>query len=260
MPLASVFTVTTGIIALISAREDRMTTLKVEQPVAPVYRERRRMLARQVMVIDEHPIVREGIKTLINGHSDLQICGEAAGLSDSMAVFREADPDLVILEMALRDGSGLDLIRELVFLDSDVRILACSTHDEELYAERALRAGARGYVQKTAPPATLMSAIQETLNGRVYLSRNMTHRMIGRSLGRPTDGSSDSLVDALSDRELDVFEQIGHGVATRQIAEKLHLSPKTIETYRENIKAKLNLQNAAELTRYAVQWVLESAS
>lgn len=210
----------------------------------------------RVMIVDDHPIVREGLRLLINAEPDLTVSGQAEGLSQAMRTFHDTRPDLVIVDLSLENGSGIELIKELVSIQPSVRVLVCSMHDELLFAERALRAGAKGYINKDEPPQRMISAIRRVLDGRMYLSEEMTDRMLFRSVGG-NELSEESPISTLSDRELEVFEQIGRGVTTRLIAEKLHLSPKTVETYRENIKAKLNLANATELTQHAVQWVLE---
>lgn len=209
-----------------------------------------------VLVVDVHPLIRAGFSQLFAGQPDLELAGEADGLSTAMREFRRRPADVVTADVSLKNGSGLELARELKAQNSEVRVLICSTHDESLYAERALRAGARGYINKQEPAELLLTAIRRILDGHVYLSERMTERLLCRTLGNG-DPIDDSPLETLSDRELEVFEQIGRGVTTRQIASHLHLSPKTIETYRENIKSKLNLQNATELTQHAVQWVLE---
>jgi DNA-binding NarL/FixJ family response regulator len=210
----------------------------------------------RIMIVDDHPIVRQGLALLINREPDLKVCGEAEGLSQAMKRLHECDPDVVIADISLENGSGLELIKELQSIRPAVKILVCSMHDEALYAERALRAGARGYINKEEATERMIAALRRVIDGHVYLSTAMTDRMLSRSIGG--EEPDKSAIETLSDRELEVFEQIGHGVTTRQIAEKLHLSPKTVETYRENIKAKLNLANATELTQHAVQWVLEN--
>ena len=194
---------------------------------------------------------------LLNREPDLEVCGCVPGLSQAMQAYREKKPDLLIVDLSLENGSGIDLIKELVAQDPDIKILVSSMHDEQLFAERALRAGARGYLNKSEATTQVVAAVRAVLNGRVHLSEQMTNRMLRRTVGFMED-VGESPVATLSDRELDVFEHIGRGRTTRQIAQKLHISPKTVETYRENIKAKLNLQNATELTQHAVQWVLEA--
>lgn len=211
--------------------------------------------ARRVMVVDDHPLVRFGIMQLIENADGLTVCGEADSVAQARKKVAELQPDLVVLDISLKDGSGLDLVKHVRAEHPEVRILVSSMHDESLYAERAVRAGAMGYVHKEAAGETVLEAIQQVLDGEVYLSPNMVHRVLGNlARGKVPDKGG---VQSLSDRELEVFEQIGHGQTTRQIAQRLHLSAKTIETYRENIKGKLHLRTAGELHQYAVQWVLE---
>lgn len=212
----------------------------------------------RILIVDDHPIVRQGLRMTIEGESDLTVCGEAEGLAQAMKLFRETQPDVVIVDISLENGSGIELVKELTAQRKDLKILVCSMHEESLFAERALRAGAKGYINKEQATEKLLVAVRRVVSGRVYLSEQMTHRMLYRQVGA-SDEPPKSSIEALSDRELEVFEQIGHGITTRQIADKLHLSPKTIETYRENIKHKLNLENATELTQHAVRWVLESS-
>jgi len=214
--------------------------------------------ATRILIVDDHPIVRQGLRMTIEAESDLTICGEAEGMSQAMQLFLETAPDVVIVDISLENGSGIELVKELMSHNEDVRILVCSMHEESLFAVRALHAGAKGYINKEQATDKLVEAIRRVAAGRVYLSEQMTDRMLTRQVGAG-DEPPQSAIESLSDRELEVFEQIGHGVTTRQIAEKLHLSPKTVETYRENIKHKLNLANATELTQHAVQWVLESS-
>ena len=211
---------------------------------------------RTVLIVDDHPIVLEGIAAVINREHDLKVCGRATGLAEAMRLHREQQPDVVVADVSLADGNGLDLVKELTSLDPDVKVLVQSMHEESLYAERSLRAGARGYINKEEASTQLVNALRLVLRGRVYLSNSMTDRLLNHSVRRVHGDRSP--MESLSDRELEVFEQIGRGKTTRRIAQNLYLSPKTIETYRENIKAKLNLRNATELTQHAVQWMLEN--
>jgi DNA-binding NarL/FixJ family response regulator len=211
----------------------------------------------RVLVVDDHPIVRMGVIRSINAESHLTVCGEAEGMSQALRAIRELNPQLVVSDISLANGSGLELVKELHAARSEVKVLIYSMHDDELYAERVLRAGAKGYVNKAEPAAVLKAAIQRVLDGGVFLSPQMTDRMLNQRLGGTPPGDHSPL-QQLSDRELEVFEQIGRGVTTRLAAERLHLSPKTIETYREGIKAKLNFRNSTELTRHAIEWVLQS--
>ncbi|QDV49643.1 response regulator [Gimesia fumaroli] len=209
-----------------------------------------------IMIVDDHPIVREGYSRLIEREQGLQVCAEADSKVDAIKQVMNDPPDLIIVDLSLKDGSGLELIKDIKSQFKQIKMLTVSMHDETLFAERCIRAGALGFVNKQQAPEQLIEAIYRVLQGKVFLSSEITERMICRSIG--SDNYSDeSPIESLSDRELEVFEQIGQGETTRKIAEKLNLSPKTVETYRENIKHKLDLENATELTRNAIQWVLE---
>ncbi len=211
-----------------------------------------------VMIVDDQPIVRQGFAMLLDIQPDLEMCSEASDLTEALRCYREFRPDLVVIDVSLKEGNGLELTKDLVAMDPGCKILMCSIHDETLYAERALRAGAKGYVSKDAESQVLLAAMRRVLDGQLYLSKRMTDRMLVRVVGGNKDEWKISPMESLSDRELEVFEEIGHGFTTRQIAHKLSLSPKTIETYRENLKQKLNLRNATELTQHAVKWMLEN--
>ncbi|MBI1914685.1 MAG: response regulator transcription factor [Planctomycetes bacterium] len=217
----------------------------------------------KVMVVDDHALVRRGLSALIGSEPDLEVCGEAADAVEALARIDAQQPDLVIVDLSLQNGHGLDLIRQLRARDAGhprervARVLVLSMHDEALFAERSLRAGAHGYINKQEATDKVVHAIRQVLAGKVYLSGAMTERMLQRA----TDGDTVEAQlpsERLSDRELTVFQMIGEGLGTREIAERLHLSIKTIETYREHIKAKLGLKNSAELGRHAAQWVLEN--
>jgi DNA-binding NarL/FixJ family response regulator len=213
----------------------------------------------RVVIVDDHPIVRSGYAQLLSLEPDLEVCGEAGSMVDGLQVVDREHPDLVIVDLSLSEGSGLELCKQIKARQNGTKMLVVSMHDESLFAERVLRAGAAGYVNKQEATHTLVEAIRTVMDGRIYLSSQMTDRMLCRAVG--SEGFTDeSPIHRLSDRELQVLEMIGQGVTTRQIAERLFLSPKTVESYRENLKAKLHLENSAELTRYAVQWVLENQS
>lgn len=211
---------------------------------------------KAIFVIDDHPVVRDGYARLITNQPDMELAGETGDAAQAMQMIERAKPDLVLLDLSLKSGNGLELCKQINTRFPDVKILVVSMHDETLYAERVLRAGADGYVNKAEATRKLVEAIREVMGGKYYLSPRMRERMLTRAIG--VDGFEDhSPIDRLSDRELEVFEQIGSGMTTREIAANLKLSPKTIESYRENLKAKLNLTNSTELTRHAVHWVLE---
>ena len=210
----------------------------------------------KILLVDDHPTVREGIAALIGRQSDLEICGQAPGVQEALQLVVAQSPNLAVVDLSLRDGHGLDLTKQIKLLNADTKVLIHSMHDESFYAERAMQAGACGYVNKQEDPQTLLEAIRDVLKGRLYFRAAVLDRMAGRS----TAGTSkplDLATETLTDRELQVFELIGEGLTTREIAGRLDLSMHRIDSHREKIKAKLKLKNAAELTRHAVQWVLE---
>jgi len=214
--------------------------------------------ASTVLIADDQAIVRRGFRSLLNEQANFTVCGEAADQSHAFQLYNKHRPSLVVTSVSLKEGNGLELTKDLVAIDAHAKVLVCSIHDETLFAERALRAGAKGYIDKSVESPTLVKAMQKVQKGQVYLSQRMTDRLMMRLAHANQDGWGDSPLDSLSDRELEVFEEIGQGTTTRQIADKLQLSPKTVETYRENLKQKLHLRNAMELTRHAVQWSLET--
>jgi DNA-binding NarL/FixJ family response regulator len=203
--------------------------------------------------------VRSGLVDLINNEADLEVCGEAADAPSALRMVSEKKPDLVVIDLTLREGSGLELIKQIRALDGGVRMVVSSMHDERLFAERVLGAGAMGYVNKQEPAEKLLDAIRQTLNGRVYVSEQIAERVLQR-VSRGSTSKEASPLQTLSDRELEVLNLIGEGLSTREIAEHLHLSVKTIDTYREHLKAKLGLKSANELVRYAVMWSLDPES
>ena len=213
--------------------------------------------ATRILIVDDHPLVREGLIGLLAAQSDFVVCGEAAGVAEARELVLSTKPDVVIIDLTLSDGTGLELIKDLRAKCPDIRLLVLSMHDESLYAERALRAGAVGYVNKHEASRTIVQAVRTILAGKLYLSPNMTELVVQRAFVAGADLSRPA-VDRLTEREREVFELIGQGLSSRQIAVKLDVSPKTVETHREHIKEKLELTTSTELTRYAVQWVLEN--
>ena len=209
---------------------------------------------RTVLIVDDHPIVRQGLAQLINQEQDLVVCGQAEDAHEAIQAIREADPDMVIVDISLKDTSGVELIKDLKVQYPDLPVLTLSMHDEAVYGERALRAGARGYIMKQEATEKVVTAIRRVLAGEVYVSDGMAAQMVSKLVGGPSKKSG-SPVERLSDRELEVFRMLGEGYNTREMAEILHLSVKTIETYRAHIKDKLALQDASELLRSAIQWV-----
>ncbi|MFA9480216.1 response regulator [Phycisphaerales bacterium AB-hyl4] len=210
-----------------------------------------------ILIVDDHPIVRHGLAQLIDDTTGLEVCEKASNAADALDAIRKHQPDVAVIDISLGGGNGLELIKQVKAEGSQTKMLVSSMHDELLYAERALRAGAMGYINKSEGTDRIIEAIRQILTGRIYLSGPITERVLQRMM-RNDGRAGDSPIDTLSDRELEVFEMIGQGKTTKQIAKSLHLSPKTIETHREHIKTKLNLENNNELVRHAVQWVLEN--
>jgi len=211
----------------------------------------------RIVIVDDHPLVREGLIGLLAAQSDFAVCGEASGAREARQIVAETKPDVVIIDLTLPDGSGLDLIKEFKAKWPAMKLLVLSMHDESLFAERVLRAGAVGYVSKHEASRTIVQAVRTILAGKLYLSPNMTELVVQRAFVSGLDVSR-SPVERLTEREREVFELIGQGLSSRQIAVKLGVSPKTVETHREHIKEKLELTTGAELAKYAVQWVLEN--
>ena len=208
---------------------------------------------RRIFIVEDHPVTREGFAQLLNYQADLQVCGQADTVAKARVGIATSKPDLVIVDIALGNTNGLELIKDIKTLHPSLPVLVLSTYDEALYAERSLRAGARGYVMKQAPTSEVMEAIRRVLAGNLHLSEAARARFVHKHLHDdiPHGGSE---LDALTDRELEVFRRIGAGCTTRQIAQEMHLSVSTVETYRAHIKEKLGLENAAELIRCAVEW------
>jgi DNA-binding NarL/FixJ family response regulator len=209
---------------------------------------------KRILIVDDHPIVRQGSAQIINQEKDLEVCGGAADAHEAMQAIRQLNPDLVVVDISLRDTSGIELIKDLKVQYPNLPVLVLSMHWEAIYGKRALRAGAKGYLLKQEATEKLVTAIRCALAGGVYVSSDMAAEMVKKSVD---DGSiaSNSPADRLSEREMEVFRMIGQGFSTREMAEKLHVSIKTIETYRAHIKDKLDLPDASELLRAAVRWV-----
>lgn len=208
----------------------------------------------RILLVDDHAVVRYGIAQLINRESDLMVCGEAEEASKALGTITSLKPDLVIADISLKDSSGLELMRNIKAQDPKLPVLVVSAHDESIYAEIAFRAGALGYLMKDQALERIIPAIRRVLSGSIYVSDALAAKMLQRQVRGQTDVSQ-SPVSGLSDREMEVFQLIGRWKKTRDIAEELHLSIKTIEYYREQIKKKLNLKSASELTQYATSWV-----
>jgi len=208
----------------------------------------------RILIVDDHPIVRQGLAELVNHEDDFAVCGQAEDYHEALRAIGELNPNMAVVDISLKETSGLELIKDIHSQHPDLPVLALSMHDETLYAERALRAGAMGYIMKQEATENVIAAIRKILGGEIYVSDRMASRMVRKLVAGQTVTNASS-VDCLSDRELEVFRLIGKGHGTRQISERLYLSVKTIETYRAHIKDKLNLADAAELLQYAIQWV-----
>ena len=208
---------------------------------------------KKIFLVDDHPMLRDGLIRLIGQKSGCHVCGESASGAEALDAIPRLEPDLVMLDITLPDRNGLELIKDLQVLVPGIRILVFSMHDEMIYAERVMRAGAKGYLMKGAPTEKLIEAINRVLGGGIYLSGRVSEQIL-RCL--TSNRSLDQLgVDRLTDRELEVFELIGKGKSSAQIAEQLHISPKTVDTHRANLKTKLSVPDAAALIREAVLWV-----
>jgi DNA-binding NarL/FixJ family response regulator len=211
----------------------------------------------RVLLVDDHPVVRQGLARLINDEPDLVVCGEAESAGQALELAERLRPDVAVIDISLGGNDGLELLKDLRNRLPQMTTLVLSMHDESLYAERVLRAGAKGYVTKQEAPEKVMTAIRRVLGGEIYVSEKMAAKLLKAMTG-PRQAQSDSPLDRLSDRELQVFRLIGSGMSVREIAEKLFLSVKTIETHREHIKEKLNLKSSSELLRYAVQYRVDT--
>ncbi len=220
-------------------------------------RGKRKKRAR-VLIVDDHPAVREALALRIGRQPDLEVCGEAADTSEALSLVAETQPDVAVVDISLKTGNGIDLIKRIRGHDDHIRILVWSMHSELLYAERALHAGALGYINKDQATDRIVEAIRRVLAGKVWLSDAMVERLLHRTVGTARPEATRTPLDALADRELEVFRLIGQGVKTAAIAERLHLSVKTVETYRDRIRQKLDLDDGTKLVHYATQWVLEN--
>ena len=209
---------------------------------------------KRILIVDDHPMMREGLVQLISHEKDLEACGEAGVAHEALEKINESKPDLVLTDITLPGKSGIELIKDIKAIQPDALVLVISMHDEALYVERVLRAGGRGYIMKQEGGKKIMEAIRQVLEGKIYVSGKMSDKILEIFSGkRPEDATTP--IEKLTDREFEVFQLIGKGLSTIQMAEHLHLSPKTIEVHRANIKAKLQIGTAPELLRYAVRWL-----
>ena len=228
--------------------------MKSNAPPLPPLAANKLPAAHRIFLVDDHPVTRQGIAMLIDQEPDFVVCGEADNAPLAIELIPKVAPDLAIIDLTLKSTGGIELLKDLRVLMPALPMLVMSMHDEELYAERVLRAGARGYVMKQEPNALVVAAIRSVLAGELALSPKIKEKMLNRiAAGRRNPKGT--AMDALSDRELEVFQLIGNGYANRQIAERLSLSVRTIDSYREQLKSKLQLESGAELVHHATQWV-----
>ena len=213
---------------------------------------------KKILVVDDHPLMRAGLTQLINKQSGLEVCGEAGSPAEAKGKIPKLRPDLILADITMKEGSGLEFIKDVQAVHGHIPILVVSMHDEKIYAERALRAGARGYIMKEQSGEHLLTALQRVLGGGIYLSEGMSARML-QSMAGTKSGSPESPFQQLTDREFEVFQLIGRGKTTEEIAAQLHISPKTVDVHRARIKEKLFLDNSTALVHYAAHWVSAQA-
>ena len=239
-----------GSYPLYSIPEFVMSVMELEPPTSD-------KKSLRVLIVEDHPIVCQGYLHLLAARPNFEVCGTAEGATEALQIAADTCPDLAIVDLSLAEGSGLDLIKSLRQQRSAIKVLAVSAHDDRLFAERVLRAGASGFVNKQCATQDLLRAIDRVLEGGIHLNDEMSQRVLTSISGAPKAGD-ESPVQKLSNRELEAFEMIGQGLTTREIAHRMTVSPKTVERYRENIKNKLKLESAIELVRTSTQWVLEN--
>ncbi len=208
----------------------------------------------RIFIVDDHPMLREGLTHLIRRHEDFEICGEVGTAAEALDAIPALTPDLVLMDLTLPDKNGLELIKDLRSLCPKVAILVLSMHDEMLYAERVIRAGGRGYIMKESAAHVLVDAMRKILDGGIFLSDQASAHILG-ALSRSRDSKPRSRLERLTDREFEVFELVGHGKSAHEIAEQLHISPRTVDAHRAHIREKLGLPDSPALMRYAVRWV-----
>jgi DNA-binding NarL/FixJ family response regulator len=211
---------------------------------------------KKVFIVDDHPIVRERIAELINQEPDLEVCGEAEDAVQAVKAVGSLSPDIAIVDITLKDTYGIELIKQLKDLRPQLPVLVLSMHDEALYGERALRAGAKGYLTKQEATKKIIDAIRRILRGEIYVSDKLAGALVRKVAGGKDQGGG-SPVDVLTDRELEVFQLLGQGLTVREVADRLFVSAKTVDAHREHIKQKLNFKTSAELLRFAIQYTLQ---
>jgi DNA-binding NarL/FixJ family response regulator len=210
---------------------------------------------KRIFIVDDHPIVRDGLITLINHQQDLGVCGEAEDAAQALKSISELKPEVIIVDIGLKSSDGIELTKSIKARYPRLPVIVLSIHDESVYAERALRAGAQAYLMKEVVSENIVTAIRTVLSGEIYVSNTIGKKLLRKISATGNVDTISAPIDSLSDRELEIFRLIGQGYKPSKIAESMHLSVKTVETYRARIKDKLNLANADELLRYAIQWV-----
>jgi DNA-binding NarL/FixJ family response regulator len=210
----------------------------------------------RVLIVDDHALVRNGLTALVESQADMDISGEADSAAQALAVLEQAPAHVAVVDLSLKVGNGIQLIKDLNHRHPEIRIVVSSMHEETTYAERALQAGAMAYIHKREDSHRILDAIRSVMSGRIFVSEQISNRLLTKAARGPQAAEQTS-VELLTDRELQVFELIGQGFATRTIAEQLHLSPKTVDTHRQKIREKLNLENAAALSHFATQWAMK---
>ena len=208
---------------------------------------------KRVLLADDHPLMREGLALLINREPDLEVVAEAEDIHQALSAIETSRPDIVIADFTFKESNAIELIKDIRIRWPHVAVLVLTMHNENFYAERVLHVGARGYVTKGEPPGNVIAAIRSVLNGRIYVSEKIASQMLDKMVGNRGE-SSGLLLDGLSDREFEIFEQIGRGLEMREIAKQFHLSIKTVEAHRDNIRKKLNFDSSTELLKHAIQW------
>lgn len=214
---------------------------------------------KKILLVDDHPMMRAGLAHLINRQTDMLVCAEAGQPAEVFSLLTQARPDLVLTDLTMPGRSGLEFVKDLIALQPELPILVISMHDEVVYAERCLRAGARGYIMKESGSENLLTALRRVMSGQTYVSPNVSENILRNISARKPRGS-DSPIQALSDREFEVFQLVGQGKSTREIADQLHLSPKTVDVHRGHIREKLGLKDVTALVRYAVRWLETQSS
>jgi DNA-binding NarL/FixJ family response regulator len=209
----------------------------------------------KLLIVDDHPIVRRGLRQLVANQPDMEVCGEASGVEEAFQQVLANRPDVAVIDLSLASGHGLELIEQISNHDKSIKMLVSSMHDESIYAERVLRCGASGYINKKESPEKIIDAIRDVLNGEIYVSPQVADQLLRRVRSGQTPDTDP--IATLTNRELEVFELIGKGLTMKQIAQKLEISQKTVEAHRDGIKGKLNLRNSLEVTRRALQWSME---